>query len=63
MPRLSAGFAAEIDVFDLGTARTLDEIALNGPQLFKQRLAIVTHDWARHRLGAGVPAQSVQRPA
>ncbi len=52
-----------IDVFALASARLYDEIALNDPQLFKQRLPIVTHDWARHRLGARGAAHTLRRSA
>jgi len=32
--------------------RLYDEIARDNPQPFKQRLAAITRDWARHRIGA-----------
>jgi thiamine kinase-like enzyme len=41
--------SAAIDVFATASARLYDEIARNDPQLFKQRLATVAHDWACHR--------------
>jgi len=47
--------SAAIDVFALASTRLYNEIARNGPQPFKQRLAAVAHEWACHRLGARLP--------
>jgi hypothetical protein len=43
---------AAVDVFALASARLYDEITRNDPSRFRQRLAMVAHDWARHHLGA-----------
>jgi hypothetical protein len=47
----------------LASARLYNEIALNDPQLFKQRFATVTREWVRHRLGAYATALTVRYQA
>jgi len=52
VPRLAAGATCGDRRVRLAGVRLYDEIARDNPQPFKQRLAAITRDWARHRIGA-----------
>ena len=49
MPGLVAGPARRDRCRRAGQRRIYEEIARDDPQLFKQRLATVAHDWECHR--------------